>query len=228
MGCGIMLVKRRTCASALILFDERVRTSKQCFFCFLWNFTIFCQKNWKEIDFLFSYEYPTVEPLLITGWFLNNWPTLFLTSMQSPTRVLLCRLSKNQLSFKIHHFCEWFFRTAHEGSHIPDPYPWVSSFFERKERNTKHQFLCLKILGLPKFPWGFQLLIIRQPMSFLSTACGSRFLPGREGVLDFLLDFFASQNDGMQIFVIQCNSPTTPLLLSVLRGAAVRRFREFV
>jgi hypothetical protein len=42
------------------------------------------------------------------------------------------------------------------------------------------------------------------------------------------LEFFASPNDGMQIFVIQCNTPTTPLLLSVLRGAAVRRFREFI
>jgi hypothetical protein len=86
-----------------------------------------------------------------------------------------------------------FFRTAHERSHIPDPYPRVSSFFERKERNTKHQFLCLKILGLPKFPWGFQVLIICQPLSLVSTACDGSCLPGREGVLDFLLELLLDQ-----------------------------------
>lgn len=86
-------------------------------------------------------------------------------------------------------FFQHFFRTAPEGSHIPDPYPRVSSFIERKERNTKHQFLCLKTLSLPKLPWGFRVATIRQSLSLVSRDCEGSRLPGREGVLDFLLDF---------------------------------------
>lgn len=55
--------------------------------------------------------------------------------------------------------------------------------------NTKHQFLCLKILGLPKFPWGFRVIIICQSLSLVCRDCEGGRLRGREGMLYFLLDF---------------------------------------
>jgi hypothetical protein len=121
------------------------------------------------------------------------------------------------------------FRMAREGSHIPNPYPRVSSFFERKERNTQHQFLCLKdTRSNQKFPWGFQVIIIRRSLPLVSRDCEASRLPGREGVLDFLLDFCFTKRWNADFCDTVQQPHHHPFCCFVSWGRVSRRFFEFL